>query len=143
MSKAKKQPVDKETGEVNLPRIRRQRTAHLDEMPTETNTEPSMTVPNMSMTVLQMLDRHRKGMPITGRQGVFTGDQELPDLDTMDLVDRNDFMDSVAAALVEVKARIAATVKTKEEKEFLEKVDEEVRKRLATVVPKKVDLPTE
>lgn len=127
--------VDKSTGEV-LPRIKTPLNAHLYPHDHEKNEQPSMTVPNQSMTVLEMIQRHRKGLPIDQSRGaLYQGEELIPDISNMDLVDRHAYMDSVADALVEVKNRIKANAKSEEEKAFVARVEEEITRRLANITP--------
>jgi len=115
-----------------LPRIKTPLNAHLFPKDYEQNREPSQTTPGMSMTVLEMIRRHRSGLPIDQSKGaLYQGDELIPDISNMDLVDRHAYMDSVADALVEVKARLEADAKTKKQKEFLDQVDAAVREKLA------------
>lgn len=133
-------PVDKSTGEVLPPRIKTWMQADLFPKVHEKNNEPSKTVPGLSMTILEMVKRHRQGLPIDESKGALYqgGEEPLPDLSKMDLVDRAAYMDSVADALVEVKSRLAATAKSKAEKEFLDKVDAAVREKLSKLSDSKV-----
>lgn len=132
-----KQTIVTSQGE-QLPRAKNQFTAYLYDQHLEKNLLPSATVPGQSMTVLEMVQRHRAGLPIDSTKGaLYAGEEFIPDLSSMDLVDRANYMDSVADALVEVRARLEANAKTEKEKEFLAKVDSEVRKKLASINPKK------
>lgn len=118
-------------GEV-LPRIKTQLTANLYPKDYEENHMPSETIPGQSMSVLEMVKRHRMGLPIDGNPNlVYTGEELKENLDDMDEVDKQAYMDSVADYLVEVRARLDESAKTKEQKAFLDAVDEQVRKKLA------------
>lgn len=115
-----------------LPRIKTPLNAHLYPKTGEQNNMPSETVPNQSMTVLQMIQRHRQGLPIDESKGaLYQGDELMPDISNMDLIDRHAYIDSVADALVEVKNKIAANAKSEEQKAFVKAVEEEIQKRLA------------
>lgn len=133
MKKKQHYPVDTTTGDIKLPKVKTQLTAPLYEKRHERNNGKSMTVPNQAMSVLEMLKRHRQGLPLDQARGALfhEGDEPVRNLDHMDLVDRQAYMDSVADALVEVRARLQAQMKTKAEKEFMDKVDAAVRERLA------------
>lgn len=100
----------------------------------EKNTGVSDTIPGQTMTIQEMVARHRKGLPIDQSRGaLYQGEELMPDIDKMDLVDRQAYMDSVADALVEVKARIQESVKTKREQEIIDKIDSAVRERLKLI----------
>lgn len=54
----------------------------------EVNDLPSMTVPNDSMSVMEIIDRFSRGLPVTGRRvPVYNGDVDLPNTAKMDLAD--------------------------------------------------------
>lgn len=93
----------------------------------------SRTVPGMSMTIDEMIARHQKGLPIDESKGSLyrEGEEPLQNLEHMDLVDRQAYIDSVADTLVEVRARIEANAKTKAERQFVDKVDLAVKQQLA------------
>lgn len=54
---------------------------------TERNHSPSLTIPNDSFSLRELLDRNARGLPLTtsGRQELYHGDEEMPDLAKMDL----------------------------------------------------------
>lgn len=135
MKKKKSVKVDPETGEIEQPVVNNlytQATAPLREKDHEKNSEPSMTVPGQTMTIAEMVARHRKGLPIDQSKGaLYQGEELLPNIDHMDLIDRQAYMDSVADALVDVKARIQESVSSKKEQEILDRIDSAVRKELA------------
>lgn len=116
-----------------IPAIFTQLTAHNRKQVFEVNNEPSKTVQGQTMTILEMIQRHRKGLPIDESKGALyhEGDEPLQNLDHMDLIDRQAYTDSVADALVEVRTRLEEQAKTKAEKQYLDKVDQAVREKLA------------
>lgn len=125
--------VNKTTGE-QLPKIKTQLSAYLYEKDWERNLEPSKTVEGQTMTVLEMVQRHRKGLPIDQNKGaLYQGEELLPNLDDMDEIDKAAYMDSVADYLVEVRARIDESAKTEEQKRFMAAVDAKVRERLSEI----------
>lgn len=122
--------VDKLTGEL-LPRIKTQLTAQSYPKQYEQNHGKSLTVPNQSMTIKEMVARHRKGLPIDESRGaLYQGDELVADISQMDLIDRQQYIDSVADALVEVKERLREAAKSKSEKELIDRVEFEVQKRI-------------
>lgn len=55
----------------------------------ETSSRPSATVPDSSMTLTEMLQRVKRGLPInSGAQPVYNGERLLPNWKQMDLIDR-------------------------------------------------------
>lgn len=64
---------------------------HLYRQRGEVNTEPSLTVPDQTMSVREILIRYARGLPIGGsRQPVFDEDDDMPDPKTLDLVERQE-----------------------------------------------------
>lgn len=54
----------------------------------ELNTKPSLTVPDQSMTIAEIMRRFAQGLPMEGQKvPVYNGDTEVPDFRKMDLVD--------------------------------------------------------
>lgn len=100
-------------GEITKPIIKTPHTAKYFPKDHEVNNEPSRTVPNQSMTILEMVKRHQQGLPIEGSKGIplYSGEELIPDLSGMDLADKQEYIDSVADHLVEVRARIDAAKK--------------------------------
>lgn len=121
-----------EQGEI--PFIKTQLNYHSVEQKHETTSLPSTTVPNQSMSIQEIVKRYRAGMPVDVPAGtpLYTGDGEpLANMDHLDLVDRQAYIDSVADTLVSLKQKIEAEAKTAKEKEFVKKVEEEVQRKLA------------
>nr|WAE43927.1 MAG: hypothetical protein [Microviridae sp.] len=54
----------------------------------------SLTIPDQSMTIREMIRRHLSGIPIQGnaRQPIYNGDTYLPDPKTLDLVEIQDII---------------------------------------------------
>lgn len=100
------------------------------EQPGERNTLPSLTVPNQSLTVLEMVARHQGGLDVDGTNLKFSGGEILPNLAHLDLVDRQAMVDAMADKLVEIKERLQAKAKSEKDKAFLQAVEEETKKRL-------------
>lgn len=124
MKKKQKISVDKSTGEI-LPRYKTQANAHLFPSDNEVNKEPSKTVPNQTLTIAEMVKRHRSGRPIEGSSTtpVYSGEELLPDLSKMDLIDKHAYIDSVADHLVEVRARIEKAKKESSDKAKIEEFE--------------------
>jgi len=56
----------------------------------EVNTQPSLTIPDQTLSIKQIMDRFSKGLPLDGhREAIYNGeDDDMPDLAHMDLADR-------------------------------------------------------
>lgn len=117
-----------------LPRVKNSANAHLFESKGEVNKQPSMTVPGQTMSVAEMVERYRRGLPIEGNPNpIFNGEDALPDLDDLDLADRQELIEQIADQLVDVKQRLAAVAKTKKEKDELDRIEALVQERLKAV----------
>lgn len=57
------------------------------------SSQPSLTIPDQTMSLRTILDRYARGMPLTGYAGapVYDGEAELPDIRKMDLTELRDF----------------------------------------------------
>lgn len=146
MKKVKSDPkriIDTETGEITdlkVPKVDTQLSARYRQKVYETNTLPDKTIPGQSMSVLEMVERHRKGLPIEQSKGaLYQGEELLPDISKMDQIDRQAYVDSVADALVEIKAKISASAKSQKEKDILDRIDLEVRNKLKEMADKQKD----
>lgn len=55
----------------------------------EVNNEPSLTIPDQTMTIPEILERFARGLPIGGQtEGYYDEDDDLPDYRTLDLEER-------------------------------------------------------
>lgn len=94
-------------------------------------TQPSETVPNQSMSVLEMVKRHRQGLPLSGGQvPIFNGDDPLPDISNMDLADAQRITEAIADQLVEARARIEQYRKDKAKEAAVADFEEKLQARI-------------
>ena len=58
----------------------------------EWNYKPSLTIPDQTMSIREILERHSRGLPIEGwREPIWDGeDNDLPDYRTLDLSERQE-----------------------------------------------------
>lgn len=57
----------------------------------EVNTSPSMTVPDQTMSVREIMDRYARGLPVGGsRLPQYDEEDDMPDIKTLDLVERQE-----------------------------------------------------
>lgn len=71
----------------------------------EVNNGPSMTIPDMSLSVSEMLSRAARNLPISsGAQPIYNGEKLLPNWKNMDLIDRQEAIKH-AYKLVEERKR--------------------------------------
>lgn len=78
----------------------------------EVYTMPSKSVPDMAMTPREIMQRYSQGMPLDqSRNLVYTGDQDLPDIRTMDLVDIQEMSEANDAYIKAKQAELDNKVK--------------------------------
>lgn len=89
----------------------------------EENSQPSITLPDQSMTIKQMLERHSKGLPIAlyGGEAIYGGEEdELPDLRKMDLSEIQDLREFIQGKINQAHQEAVALKKKKEDQEKAE-----------------------
>lgn len=68
----------------------------------EINDMPSMTVPDQAMSMAEILSRFARGLPIeAGRVPIYDEENDLPDIRTLDLVERADLAEQYRNELSE------------------------------------------
>lgn len=81
----------------------------------EVNVGPSMTVPDQTLSIQEILDRFARGLPVSGgRAPIFDEEDELPDLRTLDLAERQELKERYTAELDQIKANSKKPVKQAE-----------------------------
>jgi len=56
---------------------------------------PSMTIPDQTMSIREILDRYARGLPIeAGKVPIYDGEEYTPDPQYMDLADRQEYMEN-------------------------------------------------
>lgn len=68
--------------------------------PGEVNTKPSLTVPDQSISVLELYQRFARGLPLEGKEGVYDLDEDgegypVPDFSKMDLAERQEKLEEI------------------------------------------------
>jgi hypothetical protein len=82
----------------------------------EVNNQPSKTVPDQTMSIREILTRYAHGLPIdSGKVPIYEGEDFHPDPSKMDLVDRQEYMESVKEELNEIKKKYKPKNKAKNE----------------------------
>lgn len=69
---------------------------------------PSMTIPDQTMSMREIMDRYARGLPLNGQKiPIYNGEEDdMPDLKNLDLADRERYMEEARMELEEVKGRI-------------------------------------
>jgi hypothetical protein len=69
-------------------------------------TDPSLTVPDQTMSVRTILERYARGLPVSGRTDMYYDeDDDLPDPRTLDLAERQELAQQYKQEINEVKSR--------------------------------------
>lgn len=94
----------------------------------ESSTKPSLTVPDQSMTITEIVTRYAKGLPFNNeRTGIYDEDENdvLPDFRRMDLVDQQEYLEK---RFGDLKDRVdnlkAAKQKSAMDREFEKRLEE-------------------
>lgn len=82
----------------------------------EINTEPSMTIPDHGLSIPQLLERSKRGLPIMGNKPVFNGDFLLPVWSNLDLAERQRLLENAKATTAKRRQVIMDGVKSKVER---------------------------
>lgn len=79
----------------------------------EVNNLPSMTVPDMVLSLQELISKHTQGVPVPTFQGYYENDQEsdddfdvMPDLNRMDMTEIEEMRDLVNANVDALKADV-------------------------------------
>lgn len=74
----------------------------------EVNIKPSMTVPDQTMGLKELLDRFARGLPLTGKvkEPQFHGEDMPPDLKKMDLTEIHELQRKVAKDIERMKQEL-------------------------------------
>lgn len=74
----------------------------------EFNRLPSMTVPDQTMSIPDILDRYTRGLPIGGAKvPIFDEEDDLPDIRTLDLAEREEMAESFKKEIEEIRSNDA------------------------------------
>lgn len=85
-------------------------------------TLPSMTIPNMAMTPRELIIRFASGLPLEGsKTPIYEGEMDLPDIDKMDIIERDEYYQELKRQRQEVEDRVKDS-RTKAEKAKMEKI---------------------
>lgn len=88
----------------------------------EVNNEPSMTIPDQTMSMREILQRFARGLPVDVKVPIYDGEDDyFPDLSKMDLVDRENWINNAKEEIDRIKRENtfieAEEVVTQKEKE--------------------------
>jgi hypothetical protein len=85
----------------------------------EMNEEPSMTIPDQTMSIRTILDRHSRGLPIDGiKIPIYDGEEnDLPDWRRLDLTERQELSHLYENEVKEIKRKYSKVDKNDENKD--------------------------
>jgi hypothetical protein len=91
----------------------------------ETNTQPSLTIPDQTMTIRTILERHSRGLPIDGiKVPIWDGeDNDLPDWRRLDLAERQELSHLYKQEINDIKSRQYTKIDKKDEVKDNERVN--------------------
>lgn len=105
-----------------------------------TFTQKSLTVPDQSLTIRQILVRHTSGRPITMREGKFDVATEdvksfddldiMPDLSGMDLAERQAMLEKVDNEILDIKRKMGEDALKRQKNESEAEIEKRVQSRL-------------
>ena len=75
----------------------------------EQNNKPSMTVPDQALSIREILSRFARGIPVEQQVPIYedveTTEDYLPDLKTLDLADRQQYLEMVKEELNHLRSK--------------------------------------
>lgn len=90
----------------------------------------SKTIPNQSMTARELIIRFASGLPLDGAKvPIYEGDEEMPDIDKMDNIERERYYDHLREMRKEVEDRVKAARVEAEKMRREKTIQELVEKR--------------
>lgn len=93
--------------EYELPKIKTQWNKHLFPDYYEINNQPSLTVPDQTMTIKQILDRYARGIPFDNAKiPIYDGEDDVLEginWQSMDLTEREAFKEQISQELFELQ----------------------------------------
>jgi len=80
--------------------------AHLFDKNYKVFTQPSMTIPDQSMSIKTILERYARGLPVGGRLDEYYDEEDdLPNPLTLDLAERQEMAELYKNEINEIKSR--------------------------------------
>lgn len=100
----------------------------------EKNDGVSLTVPDQSMTVRQLVQRYASGLPLTGthRVGLYHGDDTpFPNFEQMDFAEQREVINAAKEEMEAIKVELNKKASDLKKKKFQAKQKEALEKQLA------------
>lgn len=100
----------------------------------------SMTVPDQSMSVQEMVNRYNSGLPMRGQKvPIFNGEDPLPDISNMDLAEAQMVTEAIADQLADIKERINQAKTSAQAKAEIDRIENLVQERLKEIQKQQKD----
>ena len=98
----------------------------------EINGSPSETIPDQTMSLKTLLERHARGLPITGNNSepVYNGDQEMPDLNKMDISEIHALKMAIKSDIQKMQTKLANEQQATRQAAHEKTINDEVEKRV-------------
>jgi len=94
--------------------------------PGEEITGPSLTVPDMSMSIREIFQRFASGLPLTySNKLTYTGDDYTPDLRGLDLVEIEQLYENAAGDIQQYQNDLSELIKQREKEQQPTNVEKE------------------
>lgn len=99
----------------------------------------SATIPEQSISPREMLERYRKGLPVSGKRVTFYDadgspeEMEMPDLKKMDLVEINEMMEANRQHIQKLRDELDKAQLASNEQEQYKKYRERYEKEIASI----------
>lgn len=92
----------------------------------EINTQPSMTVPDQTMSIQTILERYSRGLPIGGRTDEYYDEEDtMPDYRKLDLTEIAELQSNVKTTIENYKNNVSTSVDNSvDNSERSEEIDE-------------------
>jgi len=81
----------------------------------EINSEPSLTIPDETMSIREILSRFSRGLSVDQKISYYDEEDYHPDLSKMDLADREDYIEKVKQELKDIQDKLKTEDTTAEE----------------------------
>lgn len=107
----------------HFPALKHSMNAHLFPPQGESNFQPGLTIPGQTLTIREILDRHARGLPVKTmtRVPMYDGDEYFPDLGTMDLAEREQYIKEREEELLDLKTKIRIAKEEAERQKLADK----------------------
>jgi len=102
------------------------------------NNKPSKTIPDQSMTVSELVERNKRGLPLGGSKvPIWEENPEteyMPDLQKLDLAEIQEMKDN-AQAIIDEKRADLEKIESKKHNNKMKQLEEEIKQLKAAAVP--------